>query len=72
MHVLTEKQASWHKSYHLEFPQFVCKLCKARTNKKESGLINEKKRKQASPGFKKQHSLSSRKSEAQVVQDCTS
>ena len=35
----------------------LSKLNKAKTNKKESGLINEKK-KQVSPSFKKQHSLS--------------
>ena len=35
----------------------LSKLYKAKTNKKESGLINEKK-KQVSPSFKKQHSLS--------------
>ena len=35
----------------------LSKLYKAKTNKKESGLINKKK-KQVSPSFKKQHSLS--------------
>ena len=56
MHVLTEKQALWHKSYHLQSSRSLPKLYKAKTNKKESGLINKKK-KQVSPSFKKQHSL---------------
>ena len=62
----------------------LSKFYKAKTYKKESGLKNEKK-KQNSPSLKKQHeastfgtealisknnnSLSSRKSETQVVQD---
>ena len=56
VHVSTEKQAPWHKSYHYNY-RSLSKLYKAKTYKKESGLINEKK-KQVSPSFKKQHSLS--------------
>ena len=67
--------------------RILSKLYKAKTNKKESGVINETKQ-NVSPSFKKQHSyheastfdtealmsknnksLSSRKSETQVVQD---
>ena len=86
MHVLTEKQ---HRgtSHIIYNSHSLSKLYKAKTNKKESGLINEKKKK-VSPSFKKQHSnheastfdtealmsknnnsLSSRKSETQVLQD---
>ena len=85
MHVLTEKQAPWHKSYHYNF-RSLSKLYKAKTNKKESGLINEKKETaQASKNStvyheastcgtealmsKNNNRLSSRKSETQMVQD---
>ena len=87
MHVLTEKQASWHKSHHLQFPQFV----EALQSKNKQKRIWSHKRKnrnkvaQASKNstaypeastfgtealmFKNNNSLSSRKSETQVVQD---
>jgi len=53
----------WQRSKHrgtsriIYNSRSVSKLDKAKTNKKESGLINEKK-KQVRPSFKKQHSLS--------------
>ena len=85
MHVLTEKQ---HRgtSHIIYNSHSLSKLYKAKTNKKESGLINEKRNKlaQASQNStvyhkastfgtealmsKNNNSLSSRKSETQVVQ----